>query len=175
LFSEKFNNKKENEMKFIKGTEEHVNRCGGNCHCWLEVSTADLENNPGAVAEPTGSFNCAACYVAREIVDGLVVDVRVVANPSQKYWDCTYDQYMVAPTKGGAVEIERLDLWFNVYTVGSARKRINADLHRTVINTMWRKACKHATTTEGLLSFIRAYVAKHPKALGLSIDGLWVD
>lgn len=162
-------------MKMIKGTERHTNRCGGNSWSWFTVSDQDLAQNPGSVAEPVGSFHHAACYVARErdmFGTGKITDVRVVANPIQQWWDSAYDQWMIVPAWGRKIEIERLDRWFNIGTIGEARR--NKALQMTVWRTMWVRARKHAGNTEELLKFLRGWVKANPEVLGLcEEDDLW--
>lgn len=163
-------------MKFIKGTQEHRNECGGNYHNWLTVRDADIAAHPGSVAEPVGSFHYAACYIAREIKDGKIVDVRVIANPSQQWWDDTYNQNLIIPTMGGKIEIEPLSRWFNVFTIGTAKRRGNRALNRAVRVNMWRRARRYANNAENLLTFLRDHVRRNNKVLALcEQDDLRVD
>ena len=161
-------------MKFIKGSGDERNECGGNYHHWKVVTKSDKEQHPDGVVMPSGSFHYAKCFIVREVKEGRTIDVRVRARAAQQCWDGAYDEYLIVPSLGGKIEIEHLDKWFNVWITYPARE--NTDLKRTVWRTMWKRALKHAGSAQELLAFIRGYISQHPKVLGLAEeDSLRVD
>ena len=109
----------------VVGDMDLLHSCGSEHYHYTVVSAKQVEENPGSLVEPMGTFHEAEAGVLLELTPTKkVVGVKIIHNPAQQ--TCVYDQHLFVPKSGNTLRYVGLKNWVRVWNGSKANAAVRA-------------------------------------------------